>query len=130
MVGSRAMKHCLIVDDSRSIRTVTRRILAAVEVRASEAESHADALEHCAREMPDCIVIDWMMPSNGSIVTLMRNIRALPGGERPLIFYLVSEYTDADFAAAKQKGANALMMKPFDRETFLRPLVESGFLAP
>jgi two-component system chemotaxis response regulator CheY len=109
---------------------VARRILAAVEVRASEAESHADALEHCAREMPDCIVIDWMMPSNGSIVTLMRNIRALPGGERPLIFYLVSEYTDADFAAAKQNGANALMMKPFDRETFLRPLVESGFLAP
>ena len=49
------MKHCLIVDDSSSIRKVARRILEEVNVQASEAETRTDALDQCIDEMPDCV---------------------------------------------------------------------------
>jgi DNA-binding response OmpR family regulator len=52
----------------------------------------------------------------------------MPSGDRPKIIYLTSEYTETDFATARRHGADTLMMKPFDRELFLRPLVEAGIL--
>ena len=52
------MKHCLIVDDSSSIRKVARRILEDFDFRTSEAENRKDALDLCRSEMPDCIVVD------------------------------------------------------------------------
>ena len=78
--------------------------------------------------MPDCILIDWMMPNDGPVTRFMSEIRRMPSGDRPKIVYLTSEYTEANFATAKRHGADTLMMKPFDRELFLRPFVESGIL--
>ena len=52
------MKHCLIVDDSSSIRKVAKRILEDANFRASEADSRADAIDKCRNEMPDCVVVD------------------------------------------------------------------------
>jgi two-component system, chemotaxis family, chemotaxis protein CheY len=119
------MKHCLIVDDSSSIRKVARRILEEVNVRASEAESRSDALDQCADEMPDCVLVDWMMP-DGDVMKFMTKLRAMPGGDKLKVVYLTSEYDEVNIARALRTGADTHMMKPFDREAFLRPLVESG----
>jgi two-component system chemotaxis response regulator CheY len=121
------MKHCLIVDDSSSIRKVARRILEEVNVRASEAETRVDALDQCAVEMPDCLLVDWMMP-DGDVMKFLTKVRAMPGGDKPKIIYLTSENDDVNVARAKRTGADTYMMKPFDRETFLRPFVEVGVL--
>ena len=84
------MKHCLIVDDSSSIRKVARRILEDANFRTSEAENRADALDMCRTEMPDCIVVDWQMP-DGDAMKFLTKLRALPGGSRPTVMYLTSE---------------------------------------
>ena len=47
------MKHCLVVDDSNSIRKVARRILEEMSFRATEADTRREALEQCRDEMPD-----------------------------------------------------------------------------
>ncbi len=121
------MKHCLIVDDSSSIRKVARRILEEVNVRASEAETRADALDIFADEMPDCVLVDWMMP-DGDVMKFLTKLRATPGGDKAKVIYLTSEYDEVNVARAMRTGADAHMMKPFDREAFLRPFVETGIL--
>ena len=119
------MKHCLIVDDSSSIRKVARRILETVNFRTSEAETRADALDRCRDEMPDCVVVDWHMP-DGDGLAFLQALRALPGGETPTVMYLTSENDPIQVARALRSGADIHMMKPFDRETFLRPFQEAG----
>jgi two-component system chemotaxis response regulator CheY len=53
------MKHCLVVDDSGSIRKVARRILESTGFRTDEAETREEALAKCREEMPDCVIVDW-----------------------------------------------------------------------
>lgn len=119
------MKHCLVVDDSSSIRKVARRILEEVNVRASEAGNCADALDMVADEMPDCVIVDWMMP-DGEVMKFLTKLRAMPGGDQMKVIYLTSENDTINVARARRNGADTHLMKPFDREAFLRPLVETG----
>ncbi len=119
------MKHCLIVDDSSSIRKVARRILDTVDIRTTEAETRAEALEHCRDAMPDCVVVDWHMP-DGDAIAFLAALRALPGGDKPTVMYLTSENDPIQVARALRSGADIHVMKPFDSDTFLRPFAEAG----
>jgi two-component system chemotaxis response regulator CheY len=125
--GVISMKHCLIVDDSGSIRKVARKILEEANIRASEAETRAEAIDMCRNDMPDCVVVDWQMP-DGDVMKFLTKLRALPGGAQPTVLYLTSEHDSDNVARAKRSGADAYMMKPFDRESFLQPLAEAGLL--
>src|ERR1700752_183275 len=121
------MKHCLVVDDSNSIRKVARRILEDANVRASEAETRTDAIEMCRNEMPDCVVVDWQMP-DGDVMKFLTKLRALPGGMQPTVLYLTSENDPENVAPALRSGAHAHMMKTCDRESFLKPLAQAGLV--
>jgi two-component system chemotaxis response regulator CheY len=121
------MKHCLIVDDSSSIRKVARRILEEANFRASEVYSRVDAVDFCRNEMPDCIVVDWQMP-DGDAMKFLTKIRALPGGAQPTVMYLTSEYDEEDVARAMRSGADMHIMKPFTRESFMKPFVDAGLI--
>ena len=121
------MKHCLIVDDSNSIRKVARQILEEANIRASEAETRTEAIDMCRTEMPDCVVVDWQMP-DGDVMKFLTKLRALPGGAQPTVMYLTSENDPDDVARAMRSGADVHMMKPFDRESFMKPLVEAGLV--
>ena len=46
------MKRCLIVDDSRVIRKVARRILEDLKFEIEEAADGLEALQACRRQMP------------------------------------------------------------------------------
>ena len=121
------MKQCLVVDDSSSIRKVARRLLEDLGFRTSEAETRTQALDKCREAMPDCIVVDWQMP-DGDAIGFLAKLRALPGGNGPTIMYLTSENDPIHIARALRSGADAHMMKPFDRESFVKPFVEAGLV--
>jgi two-component system, chemotaxis family, chemotaxis protein CheY len=121
------MKHCLVVDDSGSIRKVAQRILQDAKFRTSEATTRSEALDKCRREMPDCIIVDWQMP-DGDAMSFMAQLRALPGGDKVKILYMTSENDPVHVARALRSGADVHMMKPFDKESFIRPLTEAGMV--
>lgn len=121
------MKHCLIVDDSNSIRKVASRVFKDLSLRATEADTHERAFETCRQEMPDCIIVDWMMP-DGDGVNLVSELRKLPGGEQPVILYLTSENDKMQIARALRCGANGHMMKPFDSESIARTMSAVGII--
>jgi two-component system, chemotaxis family, chemotaxis protein CheY len=56
------MRTCLVVDDSSVIRKVARRILEGLDFQIIEAEDGEKALEHCKRQLPDAVLLDWNMP--------------------------------------------------------------------
>ena len=50
------MKTCLVVDDSEVVRKVACSIFETLQLEAGEAESGQQALDSCAKAMPDAIL--------------------------------------------------------------------------
>src|SRR5690606_36803007 len=109
------MKSCLIVDDSSVVRKVARRILEDMDFIVDEAEDGQEAFDKCRQEMPDYILLDWQMPiMNG--IEFLKLLRAYVGGNTPHVIYCLTESDIGQLALAKKAGANAFLMKPFDRD--------------
>ena len=56
------MKSCLIVEDSKVIRMVARKILQGLDFDTSEAADGREALDACKAQLPDAVLLDWEMP--------------------------------------------------------------------
>lgn len=110
------MKNCLIVDDSRVIRKVSRHILETLGFAVSEAENGQLALDECAKAMPDVILLDWNMPVMTGI-EFITQLRARPDGGTPKVVFCTTENDIAHIREAISAGADEYVMKPFDHET-------------
>jgi two-component system, chemotaxis family, chemotaxis protein CheY len=121
------MKKCLIVDDSRVIRKVARKILEELKFGVDEAEDGAAALEICKRKMPDAILLDWNMPTMSG-VDFLRALRREPSGGKPIVVYCTTENDLTVITEAMGAGANEYIMKPFDRETVTATFTEAGLV--
>ncbi len=110
------MKKCLIVDDSRVIRKVSRHILESLDFDVCEAENGQAAIDLCDRSMPDLILLDWNMPVMSGI-EFITQLRARDGGDVPKVVFCTTENDVAHIRAAIDAGADEYVMKPFDHET-------------
>jgi two-component system chemotaxis response regulator CheY len=122
------MKSCLIVDDSKVIRTVARRILEKLNFEIEEAADGKAALEACKRHMPDAILLDWNMPVMSGI-EFLRELRAnVAGGGTPVVVFCTTENDLSHIQEAIGAGANEYIMKPFDSEILETKLAQTGLL--
>jgi two-component system chemotaxis response regulator CheY len=117
------MKHCLVVDDSRVIRKVACRILAALAFETEEAADGEDALRACRRQMPDVILLDWQIPNMDGI-EFLRTLR----GNNPVVVLCTTENDLAQITEALGAGADEYIMKPFDRSIIESKLAEVGMV--
>jgi two-component system, chemotaxis family, chemotaxis protein CheY len=118
-------RTCLIVDDSRIIRKVARRIVEGLGFDVDEAADGAEALAYCATATPEVILLDWNMPVMDGL-TFLRRLRAQPGGDQPKVLFCTIE-TEADrIKEALEAGADEYVMKPFDGEILESKLAEAG----
>jgi len=115
------MKQILVVDDSPVIRKIARRNFEGMRLRASEAADGREALEVCSSQMPDALFVDGAMPVLDGF-EFLKELRRMPGGEKPKIVFCTSEHDVSQIARAMHAGADDSIMKPFDRE-----LVQSKF---
>ena len=118
-------RTCLIVDDSRIIRKVARRIVEGLGFEVDEAADGAEALAYCASLMPDIVLLDWNMPVMDGL-TFIRRLRAQPGGETPKVLFCTIETAPERIAEALAAGADDYVMKPFDGEILQSKLAEVG----
>jgi len=119
------IRTCLIIDDSRIIRKVARRIVEGLGYEVDEAADGAEALAYCAGAMPDVMLIDWNMPVMDGL-SFLRRLRALPGGDRPKVLFCTIETRPERIAEALAAGADDYVMKPFDGEILQSKLAEVG----
>jgi two-component system chemotaxis response regulator CheY len=122
------MKHCLVIDDSRVIRTVARRIIEELRYSVEEAEDGIAALRACREKMPDLVVLDWNLPSMKGM-EFVKSLRGQQGGHLPFILFCATENDAGEIAQARAAGANECILKPFDRTAIRAKLAEVGVIA-
>ncbi|MDP3175369.1 response regulator [Phenylobacterium sp.] len=119
------MKTCLVVDDSRVIRKVARRILEDLGFEIAEASDGAEALAWCRAAMPDAVLLDWNMPVMSGI-DFLKHLRAEVGGDRPRVVFCTVENDVAHINEALACGADEFIMKPFDGEIVASKFFQAG----
>lgn len=121
------MKLCLIVDDSKVIRMVAKKILEELSFETSEAADGKEALESCQKKLPDAVLLDWNMPVMSGI-EFLREMRKLPGGDAPIVVFCTTENDINHIQEAIEAGANEYIMKPFDSEIIQTKFTQVGLL--
>ncbi len=121
------MRTCLIVDDSRVIRKVARQIFEALKFACEEAENGQLALEACAKNMPDFILLDWNMPVMDGLQFLVA-MRKTEGGDKPVVVFCTTENDLGHIQEALSSGANEYIMKPFDADIVRGKLTQLGLM--
>ncbi|WP_291843048.1 response regulator [Maricaulis sp.] len=121
------MKTCLVVDDSRVIRKVARKILEELDFECREAGDGSEALEACRQQMPDAILLDWNMPvMNG--LDFVKALRREETGDRPIVVFCTTENDMAHITEALRAGADEYVMKPFDGDIIESKFQQTGLL--
>lgn len=121
------MRTCLVVDDSKVVRAVARRILEGLRFEVVEAGDGKAALEACARRMPDAILLDWNMPVMSGI-DFLRQLRCTDGGAGPVVVFCTTERDMKSIREALDAGADEYIMKPFDGEILASKFEQTGLL--
>ncbi len=121
------MKTCLVVDDSKVIRMVAKKILQELDFEVVEAADGSEALEACKINLPDGVLLDWNMPVMDGI-EFLRALRALPGGNSPIVVFCTTENDMDHIQQAIEEGANEYIMKPFDSEIIQAKFAQVGLL--
>ena len=126
------MSTCLVVDDSRVIRTIARRMIESmgpdgVNFDVVEAEDGMAALAICEQSMPTSILLDWNMPVlNG--YEFLKKLRDMPGGNEPKVVFCTTENNVGHIARAMEAGADEYIMKPFDKDVILDKFRQVGLV--
>ena len=115
------MKVCLVVDDSRVVRKVARRIVEGLGFECREAEDGQKAYESCQESMPDGVLLDWNMPVMDGI-DFLKKLRQMDNGSLPKVVFCTTANDMDHITQAMQAGANEYIMKPFDND-----IIESKF---
>jgi two-component system chemotaxis response regulator CheY len=121
-----AGKICLVVDDSKVVRKVARRILEDSGFSVREAGDGAEALAACRTALPDCVLLDWNMPVMNGLEFLQALRREF--GPNPPVVFCTTE-TEMQFVEqAITYGAQEFIMKPFNAEILLDKFDQAGLL--
>ncbi len=121
------MKTCLIVDDSKVIRMVAKKILGELEFETAEAADGKQALDSCLAAMPDVVLLDWNMPVMSGIEFLIE-LRKADGGDGPVVVFCTTENDLEHIQEAMNAGANEYIMKPFDSDIIKAKFQQVGLL--
>ncbi|MEJ0047212.1 MAG: response regulator [Rhodospirillales bacterium] len=118
---------CLVVDDSRVVRIVARRMLEHRGFSVVEAEDGEKALAVCRAQMPDAVLLDWNMPiMNG--IEFLQHLRAEFGPDKPPVVFCTTENDMSYVEQAIAAGAQEFIMKPFDEEILAGKFAQVGLL--
>ena len=109
--------RALIVDDSGIVRAQLRNEIREVvpDCHVFEVESVLEAGRFLLRGVPDVLFLDLNMPNINGIELLKRFDAVLAGRRPPIVVSISTDTRPATIEALKERGAYALLPKPFDK---------------
>jgi two-component system chemotaxis response regulator CheY len=111
------MPKALIVDDSRTIRVILRRIMTDLGYEVCEAANGREALAAIETEGASVSVVltDWNMPEMNGL-ELVKCLRQDPHLAALKVVMVTTETELDHMVLALDAGANEYVMKPFSRD--------------
>ncbi len=106
------MKKVLVVDDSKTIRTLCEMIYKGLEDTILTADSAAAARQVIQNESPDVVFVDYTLPDEDAY-EFVSSIK-----DKVAVVMLSGSYAPFDEAKAKSSGALAIVKKPFKTTAF------------
>ena len=124
------MSKALVVDDSKTIRIIIKRILIELGFEVLEAVNGVNALEVIAphKAVVKLVLADWNMPEMNGL-ELVKKLRQDPELPSLKIIMVTTETEMSQMSSALEAGADEYVMKPFDGEILESKLVAAGLLA-
>lgn len=119
------MVNYLILDDSSVVRKVARRIIEDMGCQVREAGDGYEAMQICRQNMPDAIIIDWIMPDmSGTDFIIEFKAKFGQTAANTLLIYCTHKMDIPVMAKAKRAGATHFIMKPFNKPILSKKLNE------
>jgi DNA-binding NarL/FixJ family response regulator len=109
--GKGAMKKILIVDDDKTLRTLVARYLEEQGYQVEQVNSGIEALSAFAKNPPDLVVSDVMMPEMDGL-EFCRRLRATPSGQLMPFIFLSGKGELEDRIHGHSIGADDYLTKP------------------
>ncbi len=118
-------KTCLIVDDSRVVRKISKKIAMGLGYRVIEAENGEEGLARCKQDMPDLVLTDWEMPVMSGI-EFVSALRAVRAAKVPTVVFCTQKGEVTDIHRGIDAGADDYIVKPFDEDALRAKLSQLG----
>lgn len=118
----------MVIDDSRAMRSILRRIVTELGFECVEAADGQEALDKIAAgPVPDLALIDWNMPvlDGLSFVTEVRDNREL---RDVTLMMVTTEGEHAQIVRALAAGAHEYVIKPFTADAIQEKLQLLGLV--
>ncbi|WP_341923895.1 response regulator [Nocardioides psychrotolerans] len=120
--------HALIIDDSRAMRSILRRIVTDLGYDTTEAEHGQAALDHLeAGLVPDLCLIDWNMPVMDGYQFVQR-VRDDARWRDVTLMMVTTESEHGQIVRALAAGAHEYVIKPFTPDAIVDKLELLGLL--
>ena len=104
--------NILLVEDEPAIQELLAFSITQCGFRTIQALDAASAWNHIHRELPDLILLDWMLPGSSG-VELARRLRADPRTRNVPIIMLTARGDEKDKVMGLEAGADDYITKPF-----------------
>ena len=121
--------HALIIDDSRTMRSILRRIVTGLGFETTEAGNGVEALEALEGGLtPELCLIDWNMPLMDGY-TFVTKVRADPRWRELTLMMVTTESEHGQIVKALAAGAHEYVIKPFTPDAIVEKLELLGLTA-
>lgn len=119
----------LVIDDSRAMRMVIKRIVIGLGFDVCEAGNGQEALDVLAAggALPDVALIDWNMPVMTGL-EFVTAVRGEPDYRGITLMMVTTESERSQIARALAAGAHEYLIKPFTEDAMVSKLDLLGLL--
>jgi two-component system, chemotaxis family, chemotaxis protein CheY len=121
--------RALVIDDSKAIRIILRKLLDELGFEVVEAADGVQALERLGEAVSpfDLALVDWNMPEMNGL-EFVRAVRGRGGHEHLTVVMVTTETEATQVVRALAAGANEYIMKPFSRDVLVDKLSMLGLV--
>ena len=117
--------HALVIDDSKSIRSILAKILLGMGFTVEEAANGLEALDLIKKEKVDLALVDWNMPDMDGY-QFIREVRKDSAYKDMRMMMVTTETAINKVTEALEAGADEYIMKPFTKEMIVEKLALMG----
>ncbi|RZS91390.1 two-component system chemotaxis response regulator CheY [Motilibacter rhizosphaerae] len=122
--------RALVIDDSRAMRTILGRILAAQGFTVSDAGNGQEALDaltalQAQGELPSLALVDWNMPVMDGL-TFVKEVRSRAEYASITLMMVTTESEHGQIVRALAAGAHEYVIKPFTADAIADKLALLG----